>query len=236
MRPSRRAVLTAIPIVATGTAWAGLTDRFPKPDWPSEPVGPGDPGTFSVAETEQVTTGDAGQSGAVDYAVAVDSADVELVDADPEVVVDYLRSGATTIWGTLHGDVHTYSIPHDASITYLEVEGHVDGGLLPSAVPQFVVSRADLRRPPEMRADDWQLEIARVNAGPFTYGGYAVDVTGTLEPDGRMERSDGADGGGRFTGRLGDDDEDYLKMSGWLRQVSLRPGDAEVRVDRLPLD
>jgi hypothetical protein len=214
-------------------AWAGLTGRFPSPDWPSGPVGPDEPGTFSVAETEHVTRGGDGESGAVDYALAVDSADLEVVDADPDVFVDAPRYGATTVWGSLHGDVHTYALPDDASITYLEVQGRLDG---PWAVPQFVLSRAPLRGEPDRATDDWQVELARVDADQFTYGGYAIDVTGRIEPGGRMERSDGTDADGRFSGRLGDGDEDYLESSGWLRQVALRPGNAEVRVDRSPLD
>lgn len=236
MRPSRRAVLATLPVVAAGATWAGLTDRLPKPDWPAGPVGPGEPGTFSVAETEHVTPAGDGQSGAVDYAVAVDSADVEPVDADPAVFVDAPRYGATTVWGTLHGDVHTYAVPDDASITYLEVQGRLDGGPLPSPVPQFVLSRGALREEPDWTADDWLVELSRVDAGRFTYGGYLVEVTGRIEPDGRLEHSDAADADGRFSGRLGDGDEDHLETSGRLRQVALRPGDAEVRVDRLRLD
>lgn len=251
MRPSRRAVLASLPVVAGAAAWIGLGHRAgAHADWPSDAVTPDDPGTFSVAETERLVPDGDEASGAIDYAVAVDSAGVENVDADPDVFdVDH-RHGATTVWGTVHGGVHTYSVPEEASVTYLETRGHYPPGVLESRAPQFVFSRADAPGETEIgwRHRKWRLEVTGGDTSLAEDSAYAIEVTDTISDYGRTEWTDGTDDGwmgwtdesddgtdGRFVGHL-DGAEDYFEMSGQLQHVALRPLDSEVRLDRYRLD
>lgn len=65
----------------------------------------------------------------IDYTLSINSSDVSAVSGVESNDNIYNYSNSTTIYGHLQGNggVDTYKYPHDASVTYLSVDGDKDG-------------------------------------------------------------------------------------------------------------
>ncbi|WP_247729944.1 hypothetical protein [Halovivax limisalsi] len=173
-------------------------------------------------------------SGKIEYAIGINSCDVEAVDIDDDDIVSTdCRHDGTNIWGSVWGDTDTYRMSSDAQITYLEASSGywACDDVHKGCGPQLTYTCEGAGN----SSTDWELEVTDASNSGGSVNYYSIYVTDKIEGDGGQEHNDWVHDGW-VEGYVGGGDEDHYEMSGNFDYISIYPFSEEVRIDRYELD